>query len=134
MSSETQIFIFELEGKRYAFPVSYIKEVVAMPAYTRVPQSPDYLLGLANYKNGVLPVYALARILDVNKTVAQNLCLIINGRQGLQGYGVDAVAGVRPLTNARQLEAAPRNLPGGLRLVSTLQLGLDEAPVTMLDI
>ena len=39
MSTGTQIFIFELDGKQYAFPVNYVKEVVAMPEYTPVPAS-----------------------------------------------------------------------------------------------
>ena len=133
MSTGTQIFIFELDGKQYAFPVTYVKEVVAMPKYTPVPASPEFLLGLANYKNGVLPIYSLEKILDVNKTETPKLCLIIYSRNGVIGYGVDAVRGVRVLNNARQLEARVRNLPGGLRVISTLQLGVEDEPITMLD-
>lgn len=133
MSAETQIFIFEVDGKRYAFPVNYVKEVIAMPSYTPVPLSPEYLLGLANYKNGALPVYSLEKILDVNKTEVPKLCLIIYSRLGMVGYGVDAVTGVRVLNKARQLEARVRSLPGELRMLSTLQLGIGEEPITILD-
>jgi chemotaxis signal transduction protein len=133
MNTDTQIFVFELDGKKYAFPLIFVKEVVAMPAYTPVPLSPEYLVGLANYKNGVLPVYSLEKMLDVNQKSTPKLCLIIYSRAGIIGYGVDAVLGVRVLNNARQLEARVKDLAGGLRILSTLQLGVDGEPVTMLD-
>lgn len=133
MNTNTQIFVFELGGKRYAFPVDYVKEVVAMPHYTQIPVSPDYVLGLANYKNSVLPLYSLEKIFDINKASTSKLCLIVYSRQGLIGYGVDAVTGVHPLSNVRQIEAGIRSLRGELKIVSTLQLGVEPEPVTMLE-
>lgn len=133
MNASAQIFVFEVGGKRYAFPVDYVKEVVAMPQYTPVPVSPDHVLGLASYKNGVLPLFSLEKIFDINKASASKLCLIVYSRQGLIGYGVDAVAGVHPLSNVHQIEAGIRTLSGALKIISTLQLGLEASPVIMLD-
>lgn len=48
---------FMIAGNEFALSVSVIQEVVNEPAsYTRVPMSPDYLLGLFNLRGMIVPV------------------------------------------------------------------------------
>lgn len=59
---------FMIAGNEFALSVSVIQEVVNEPAsYTRVPMSPDYLLGLFNLRGMIVPVVDVRSIFGLPK-------------------------------------------------------------------
>ncbi len=133
MNADKEVLVFELDDKLYAFPISQMKEVIALPPCNIAPMMPPYLLGVINYKNSVLPVYSLEKIFGIEQSKKNSLCLIVNSRLGLLGYAIDAVLGIRSLEKATQIEERVSVLPGELRIVSTVQLAMQEKPVHILN-
>lgn len=56
--------IFGLGGELFATPISAIQEILTLPAITRIPKSPDWLLGVINRRGDVTSV------LDVRESLA----------------------------------------------------------------
>lgn len=54
-------------GRWYALRAEQVSEVMHVPAMTRVPQSPDALLGIANLRGSVLPVASLRGLLGMDE-------------------------------------------------------------------
>jgi purine-binding chemotaxis protein CheW len=57
---------FRVAERSYALPAEEIAEVMRVPAMTRVPQSPQALLGVANLRGSVLPVASLRGLLGMS--------------------------------------------------------------------
>ena len=56
-SVETQSFLsFKLENESFTIPVMKIMEILEVPKITRVPQAPNFLVGVINLRGAVLPV------------------------------------------------------------------------------
>lgn len=59
-SSETlQLVSFHLADEEYAVQITQVREIVLMAPITRVPQAPNYVQGLINLRNMVIPVFDL---------------------------------------------------------------------------
>jgi purine-binding chemotaxis protein CheW len=54
-----QIVVFKLGQEEYAMPIEQIKEVVITPAITKMPQTPDFLKGVANIRGNVIAILDL---------------------------------------------------------------------------
>lgn len=48
-----QIVVFGIDEEEFAIDISLVKEVVEMPPITPIPQSPDYVLGVANVRGTI---------------------------------------------------------------------------------
>lgn len=48
---------FTISGNVYAIPVKHIEESIQLAAITRIPQMPDYVLGVMNLRGKIVPVY-----------------------------------------------------------------------------
>ncbi len=71
---------FTIDGELFAMEVGYITKIIEMHKFTKVPQSPPYLLGLTNFGGGVLPVVD-TRIkfgFPVEKSPAMQLILVLD--------------------------------------------------------
>lgn len=47
---------FKCGGEFYGLSLQYVVEIIGIPHYTEVPDTPDYLIGLINLRGKVLPV------------------------------------------------------------------------------
>jgi purine-binding chemotaxis protein CheW len=57
MNGETKSFLsFKLGEENFTIPVMKIMEILEVPKITRVPQSPNFLVGVINLRGAVLPV------------------------------------------------------------------------------
>ena len=54
-----QIVVFRLGGEEYGLHIDQIKEVVLTPSITKVPQTPDYVKGVANIRGNVIAIFDL---------------------------------------------------------------------------
>ncbi len=54
-----QLVIFKLGDEEYALNIDQIKEVVLTPNIARIPQTPDYIMGVANIRGNVIAIVDL---------------------------------------------------------------------------
>ena len=54
-----QLIVFKLGNEEYALPIDQIKEVVLTPRISKIPQTPDYIKGVANIRGNVISILDL---------------------------------------------------------------------------
>ena len=57
--TESQFVSFLLGEERFAFNMLTVGEIIRVPTMVKVPLGPPQMLGLANLRGNVLPVYDL---------------------------------------------------------------------------
>ncbi len=73
-----QYLTFKLKEEVYALDISKVREVLDFTAITKVPQTPDYMLGVINLRGSVVPVVDMRLKFGMSKTEATvNTCIII---------------------------------------------------------
>ena len=61
MKEPDSLFVFILDGQRYALPLPVVDRVVRMVAITRLPRAQGIVLGVVNIQGRVTPVINLRR-------------------------------------------------------------------------
>lgn len=59
VSTRTQLIVFRLGTEDFALMLDEIKEVVLTPAVTTIPQTPDYIKGVANIRGSIITIFDL---------------------------------------------------------------------------
>lgn len=59
---------FSLGEENFAIPVEHVQEVVELDQVTRVPNAPEYMLGIINLRGRVLPLFDTKHKLGLPKT------------------------------------------------------------------
>jgi len=92
---------------RYALPMESVAEVVAVPAITRIPGSPDWLAGVVNWRGRVLPVVDPRALLGADRNALPSSArLLVLSADGVEaGFLAEAVAGLLEAGSA--VTAAP---------------------------
>ena len=111
---------FKIGEESFATNVSKVLEILELPKITKIPNAPDYMLGVINLRSKVLPVLD-TRIkfglqpgdVTVN-TIIIVLNLVFEGESLTLGALVDAVDEVLEL-NTSDIEAVP-SIGSGYRL------------------
>ncbi len=109
----TQYLTFRLDEELFALDIAKVREVLDCTAITRVPRTPEFMLGVINLRGSVVPVVDLRLrfgMTRIEKTV--NTCIIITEVNVdddvlVLGVLVDSVQEVIDLSPA-ELEPAPK--------------------------
>ncbi len=73
-----QVLLFRLDDEIYALEISCIHEVLEFSKVTKVPRTPDYMLGVINLRGRVVPIIDLRRQFDMNiAEITVDTCNII---------------------------------------------------------
>lgn len=64
-----QLIVFNLASEEYAVPIEQVKEIVPTPKISPVPQTPDYVVGIANIRGQVLSVVNLEKKFGFHREV-----------------------------------------------------------------
>ncbi|MGB0166251.1 MAG: chemotaxis protein CheW [Luteibaculum sp.] len=62
-----QLIIFKLGSEEYALHIDQIKEVVLTPNIAKIPQTPDYIKGVANIRGNIIAIVDLERKFNLAK-------------------------------------------------------------------
>jgi purine-binding chemotaxis protein CheW len=94
-------------AEQYALPVEYVHQVVDLGELAPVPGAADSVLGLGNLNGEIIPVFDLARILEIegdgHRSKIGKPRLLITERCGQRAaFAVDEVIDVGPLAGAMQ--------------------------------
>lgn len=75
---QLKILTFQLDDEAFGVEISGIQEVLEYRKATRVPRTPDFMLGVINLRGKVIPVVDLRRHFDLKaKEPTVDTCIII---------------------------------------------------------
>jgi purine-binding chemotaxis protein CheW len=113
MNGETKSFLsFKLGEENFTIPVMKIMEILEVPKITRVPQSPNFLVGVINLRGAVLPVidsrikFGMTPIEFTINTCILVLSIEVNDEMIEVGALVDSVSEVFEL-NSEDIKPVP---------------------------
>ncbi|MFZ2448100.1 MAG: chemotaxis protein CheW [Syntrophobacteraceae bacterium] len=108
-----QYLTFRLDSETFALDISKVREVLDFTSITKVPQTPDFMLGVINLRGSVVPVVDMRLKFRMTRTEATvNTCIIIveieiDGEITVLGALADSVQEVLEL-DPDQIEPPPR--------------------------
>ena len=108
-----QLVSFELEGEEYGIDVLTVREIIRMPAITKMPNTPDYVDGIINLRGTVVPIISLRRRFGLpdRDQDRQSRILVMEVGDSLTGFVVDAVAEVIRISSA-EIQPSPAIVQG----------------------
>lgn len=95
-----QLVSFELAGEEYGIDVLMVREIIRIPAITKMPNTPNYVEGIINLRGTVVPIVSLRRRFGLAEQTVdrQSRILVMEVGDSLTGFVVDAVAEVIRIT------------------------------------
>lgn len=139
--SALQLVVFDLEGQRYALPLSAVDKVLPMVAVSPLPQAPTIALGVINLHGQVLPVldlrhrfgfpprdYGIDSYLLVARTSRRTLAVPVDGVVGVVEVRADLIVSPDAVLPGIANLAGIVALPDGLLFIHDLEtfLSLEE--------
>lgn len=122
-------------SSRYAVDMADVAEVATVPGVTRVPGSPTWLVGVANWRGRMLPVVDLRPLLAsaVLPLASSARLVVVGGDDLVVGLVAEAVPGVYDGTLDELASAPPTLTAEAARLVAG-QVTDGHGPVAVLDV
>lgn len=139
ITGTSQYLTFKLDDEVFGLDIAEVREVLDFTAVTKVPDTPEFMLGVINLRGNVVPVVDMRLKFGMSRTEKSvNTCIIIveieiDGETNILGALADSVEEVMNL-GADQIEPPPRI---GSRLKTTFIKGMgkrDSKFVIILDI
>ncbi len=126
--------LLRLGTSRYAVSMADVAEVIALPPVTRIPGSPTWLSGVANWRGRLLPVLDVRVLLGtaVIPLASSARLLVLQDGETTAGLVAEAVPGVYDVPLA-QADAAPVTLSPEAALLVSGQVGDTQGPIAVLD-
>ena len=112
-SDMRQYLAFRLEGETFCVDVAQVREVLDRTDVTKVPQTPDYMLGVTNLRGSVVPVIDLRQRFGMEAVeLTRDSCIVVmelqlEGEMTVIGTLVDAVEEVLDM-GQDEIEPPPR--------------------------
>jgi purine-binding chemotaxis protein CheW len=95
MTDQDRFLSFSLGKEEYAVPLLSVKEVLALPETTPVPQTPAYFTGIMNLRGQVISVMDLRTKLGIKpQASSENVVVICQIGELVVGVTVDSVNSV----------------------------------------
>jgi purine-binding chemotaxis protein CheW len=130
-----QLVSFRLAQEEYGIEITKVQEIILLGEITRVPQTPEYIKGLINLRNMVIPIVDLRLRfgLPQGEPTGDTRIMVINVHGKTIGMIVDAVSEV--LRVARdQIVPPPPTVTGLGREYLTGLVRLEHRLLILLDI
>ena len=113
ITETSQYLTFKLEDEVFALDISKVREVLDFTTVTKVPQTPEFMLGVINLRGSVVPVVDMRLKFGLSRTEKTvNTCIIIvevgiDGETTVLGALADSVQEVMDL-EPDQIEPPPQ--------------------------
>lgn len=139
ITESSQYLTFKLEDEVFGLDISKVREVLDFTVVAKVPETPDFMLGVINLRGSVVPVVDMRLKFGMSRTEKTvNTCIIIveieiDGETTVLGALADSVQEVVGL-DPDQIEPPPRI---GTRVKTTFIKGMgkrDSGFIIILDI
>lgn len=128
------ILCLTLDGRDLGIPAMRVREVVRLPAITRVPGAPPMIAGVMNLRGQLVTAIDLRARLGLPRRApgATAMAILTEHHDHVYAMIVDSVGDVMP-RRADRLEQVPQTVSARWRAVA-LHVQLEEALVLVLDI
>ncbi len=63
-----EVLLLPVDGELYTVPIQVFREVVAAPRLTRLPSSPEPVLGLINVRGEIIPLFDIGAMIGAPST------------------------------------------------------------------
>lgn len=86
---------FRLGGEEYSIPILKVREIINVPGMTRLPQTPEYIEGVANLRGSVVPIVNIKKLVNLDSAPGggDKVIVLSNGKVTF-GILVDGITGV----------------------------------------
>jgi purine-binding chemotaxis protein CheW len=113
LSEEKKVVVFKIETEEYATGIGQVERILEFEKITRIPDAPDFLMGVINYQGRIIPVIDLKRKFNLPGTnIGNNSKIIIaKHRDGDIGLVIDDVSQVIDVTDD-MLSSPPEIISG----------------------
>lgn len=64
----SQLVVFNLGVEEYAIDISYAKEIIRVPKFTKIPNAPYFIEGIFNLRGTVITVIDLKKRFEIDQT------------------------------------------------------------------
>jgi len=107
----TQLVGFIIGDEEYAIPILNIQEIIKPISYTRVPSTPDYVLGMFNLRGNVIPLIDLRRKFHIapQNEGAETRYIVMKNGDNIAGFVIDKLTEAIRLKSS-QIDPAPETL------------------------
>jgi purine-binding chemotaxis protein CheW len=126
---EIEIAICSVGDETFGFPVRHLQEIVTLPAVTRLPFAPEWILGVSQVRGTLLSVIDLARLSGVKGKGKPAYLAVLEAAEGPIAFTVDQVVAYRRVSLA-ELSAGE----AGVRSEGRSTLGVTRDLIVVLDI
>ncbi|MFV2047719.1 chemotaxis protein CheW [Metabacillus sp. YM-086] len=102
LEDERQFVTFKLDTEEYGIDIQRAKDIVSVPAMTKVVNAPKDLLGIINLRGKMLPVIDLRRKFNLQEQsqTKKSRIIVVENNQHDVGFLVDEVTQVLKTTNS----------------------------------
>ncbi|MDR0747921.1 MAG: chemotaxis protein CheW [Helicobacteraceae bacterium] len=106
-----QLVCFLVDDEEYAVPILSIQEIIKPIEATRVPSTPDYVLGVFNLRGNVLPLIDLRRKFGRPKSAYtdETRFIVIKNRNQVSGFVIDKLTEAIRLKES-DIDPAPESM------------------------
>lgn len=133
--SSMQHVVFKLDHEEYGLDIMKVITIEKYQEVVKVPNTPEYITGIINLRDSVLPIYSLRKKFHLQeKEPDENTKIIVTVTNGMNiGFIVD---GVQEILNIEDsvIEDAPKIVTGVQRKYIKSIAKLDERMVILIDI
>ena len=125
--------VVRLGGGRFALPMDAVAEVGRTPAVTRVPGTPSWMTGVANWRGRILGILDLRELLGVERGEdGEGRLVVLHGPGTAVGLVAERVDGVIDV-DTESLEPVLLTLPAEAGALLAGQLTDEFGPVGVVD-
>ncbi len=119
---EKQFISFTLHHEEYGIPITSVREIKAWSGCTRLPNTPEYVLGVLNLRGTIVPIYDLRthfgfHNMDIGD---RHVVMILYIEDRLAGLVVDAVSDILSVSESQIQDLPHISGPSGNRLQDSL--------------
>lgn len=113
VDKELKVLIFSINNEFYATDIMEVERILGFEETTKLPDSPDYVLGVINYEGRILPIISLAKKFKFSENENKVNSKIVVGKQEKSRIGiiVDLVSEVKDIKES-SIEESPEIIGG----------------------
>lgn len=114
LERETEhILIFEIGRKLFGLELDRVDSIVEKTSVTPVPNAPPAAEGVIFYRDRILPVFNLLKMVNGNNDGTGNLLVVVRGLSEDFGISADRIYGIMPVDSLkiRHLQSEERENP-----------------------